>query len=136
MMEGGAGRTVPPSRAGRFRRASPADPARDPGLPFGPRPRLLRQGVAAGRAVRLSRRRPLLLPALPAGAGRVGRGALAALAVGGECRDAPPGEPDGGRPLSGQGPVCDLLLSLGGPALRRRPYTACVRRHLRPDALL
>ena len=58
--------------------------------------------AAPRAAVRLSRRRPLLLPALSAGPGRVGRRALAALGARGERRDAAPGQPDGRRPLSRQ----------------------------------
>ena len=61
--------------------------------------RLLRPGDR-GAAVRLPRRRALLLPALPAGPGRVGRRPVAALGARGERRDAAAGQPDGRRALS------------------------------------
>src|SRR5262245_52418099 len=61
--------------------------------------RVLPAGNLRGGAVRVSRRSALLLSPLPAGSGRVGCRALAALGTGRKQRDAAPGEPDSRRAL-------------------------------------
>ena len=110
--------------------------ARDPFLPDGPRCRLLWSSDFRRRAVRLPRRRPLLLPAPPARSVRVGRWPLAPLGARGERRHAPPGQPNGRCSLPGEGGLRAVPVSARGPGLSHRPYPAGVRGDARPRSAL
>ena len=81
-------------------------PRPGPWLPRGPGLLVFRRSAAARSAVRLPRRRALLLPAVPARPARVARGPDPALGNGRERRDAAPGQPGGRSPLSWQGHLC------------------------------
>ncbi len=120
-----------PRRPGNVPHVSQRAPRSVPRRPGDPHGRLLRPRDRRG-PVRLPRRRALLLPALSAGRGRVGRRPVAALGARGERRDAPGRQPHGRRALPGQGPLPDHALPARGPVVRDRPHPARLRRGRRP----
>ena len=102
-----------------------------PGVLRRPLPGLLFPRLLPGSAVRVSRCRPLLLPAVSTRPAGVGSGPHPPLGDRGERGDAAAGEPHGGRALPVEGGLRAGPLCVGGTSLHRGPHGRGVLRDAR-----